>query len=96
MQPENRARNFLIMLKKSAADALKTSSKRVIQKTAEANGGLIGNKIVDAVAKSYNDRITKVSKIHNRIIQKLQMSKIKKYLKKDTYLQKKENKLLMN
>ena len=30
---------------KSATDALKTSSKRSINKTAEANGDLIGNKI---------------------------------------------------
>ena len=29
--------------KRSAADALKTTSKRVIQKTAETNGDLIGN-----------------------------------------------------
>ena len=42
------------MLKKSATDALKTSPKRVIQKTAEATGDLIDNKIAD--------RITKVSK----------------------------------
>ena len=40
--------------KQSATNALKTASKRAIQKTAEATGGLIGNKI--------NDRITKVSK----------------------------------
>ena len=40
--------------KKSAIDALKTSSKRVIRKTAEATGDLIGNEIAD--------RITKVSK----------------------------------
>ena len=48
--------------KKSATDMLKTSSKRVIQETAEATGDLIGNKIADVVAKSYNGRITKVSK----------------------------------
>ena len=40
--------------KKSATDALKTCSKRVIQKAAEVTGDLIGNKIAD--------RITKVSK----------------------------------
>ena len=40
--------------KKSATDALKTSSKRVIQKTEEVTGDLIGNKIAD--------KITKVSK----------------------------------
>ena len=39
---------------KSVTDAIKTSSKRVIQKAAEATGGLIGNKIAN--------RITKVSK----------------------------------
>ena len=48
--------------KKSATDALKTSSKRVTQKRAEATGNLIGNKIDNAVAKSYNGKIAKVSK----------------------------------
>ena len=38
--------------KKSGIDALKTSSKRVIQKTAKATGDLIGNKIVNMLAKS--------------------------------------------
>ena len=33
--------------KKSASDALKTSSKRVVQKTAEATGDSIGNKIAN-------------------------------------------------
>ena len=40
--------------KKSATDALKTSSERVIQKTAEATGDLIYNKIAN--------KITRVSK----------------------------------
>ena len=40
--------------KKSTTDAIKTSSKRSIQKTAEATGDLIGNKIAD--------KITSVSK----------------------------------
>ena len=35
--------------KKSATDALKTSSKRAIQKTAEATGDLIGNKIANKI-----------------------------------------------
>ena len=48
--------------KKSATDALKTASKRVILKTAEATGDLMGNKIADAVDKSYDGKITKVSK----------------------------------
>ena len=40
--------------KKSTADAIKAASKRAIQKTAEATGDLIGNKIAD--------KITSVSK----------------------------------
>ena len=35
--------------KKSATDAFKIASKRVIQKTAEATGDLIGNKIADNI-----------------------------------------------
>ena len=35
--------------KKSTTDAIKTASKRAIQKTAEANGDFIGNKIADKV-----------------------------------------------
>ena len=37
------------MAKKSATDAIKTASKRVIQKTAEATGDLVGNKIADKI-----------------------------------------------
>ena len=40
--------------KKSTIDAIKTAQKRAIQKTAEATGDLIGNKIAD--------KITSVSK----------------------------------
>ena len=42
-------KSFLIVLKKSTADAIKTASKRAIQKTAEAAGGLVGNKIADKI-----------------------------------------------
>ena len=35
--------------KKSTTDAIKTASKRAIQKTAEANGDLIGNKIANKI-----------------------------------------------
>ena len=35
----------------SATDALKTTSKRVIQKTVEATGDLIGNTIADRITK---------------------------------------------
>ena len=40
--------------KKSGTNAIKTASKRAIQKTAEASGDLVGNKIAD--------KITSVSK----------------------------------
>ena len=45
---------LLVHAKQSATDAFKASSKRAIQKTAEATGDFIGNKIAN--------RITKVSK----------------------------------
>ena len=34
---------------KTGIDAAKTASKRVVQKTAEENGDLIGNKIADKI-----------------------------------------------
>ena len=37
--------------KQSATDALETTSKRVIQKSAEATGDLIGNKITNRITK---------------------------------------------
>ena len=74
--------------KKSTADAIKTASKREIQKAAEATGDLTGNKIVD--------KITRVKTIHKTINQKQIMTSWRTYWKKDTYLQKKDNKLLMN
>ena len=48
------SQKFLDTAKKSNMDAIKTASKRAIQKTAEATGDLIGNKI--------SDKITSVSK----------------------------------
>ena len=45
--------------KKSTADAIKTASKRAIQKTTEATDDLIGNKIADEItskAKNSNQR----------------------------------------
>ena len=46
----NMEKNLLIQLKKSATDAIKTTSKRAKQKTAEATGDLVGNKIADKIA----------------------------------------------
>ena len=40
--------------KKSTTNAIKTASKRAIQKTAEASGDLIGNKIADKITSVSN------------------------------------------
>ena len=50
---------LLVHAKQSAIDALETTSKRTIQKTAEATDDLIGNKITNKVIKylpPYNSR----------------------------------------
>ena len=48
--------------KQSATDPTKTSSKKLIQETAEATGDLTGNKIADVVPESQDCKITKVLK----------------------------------
>ena len=79
-----KSQKLLDQVKESATEALKTASKKAIQKTAEASSVLIGNKIAD--------RITKSQKLCNRIIQKqLQMSMIIKYLKKNVSLEERQN-----
>ena len=75
---------MLTPLKKSATDAIKTTSKRAIQKTAEATGDLIGNKIADNITSASK-------KSHNEEVQS-----IMRYRKRDIFLQKKGKKLLMN
>ena len=56
------SRKVLDHAKQSVTNALKTTSKWVIQKAAEATSDLIGNKIADAVVKSHDGRITKASR----------------------------------
>ena len=53
-------RNFLDRAKQSATGSLKSATKRAIQKTAEATGDLIGNKVADK-----NTRISKISPQNN-------------------------------
>ena len=43
------SQKLLDTAKKSTADTVKTASKRAIQKTAEAAGDLIGNKVADKI-----------------------------------------------
>ena len=42
-------KSLLILLKKSATNALKIAGKRAIQKTAKTSGGLVGNFIADNI-----------------------------------------------
>ena len=69
--------------KESTADTIKTTSKRAIQKSAEATGDLIANKIAD--------KITNVSKSPKKFIQ-IRMKQI--YQKRDIYLQKKRQQII--
>ena len=80
-------KNVLIVA--STTDAIKTVSKRAIQKTAEATGDLIGNKIADKISS-----ISKKSDANSEI--EVGRVSSKDVPKKDTHLQKKDNKLFMN
>ena len=64
---------------KTGIDAAKTASKRVVQKTAQVTGGLIGNET--------GDKITSIGKPKEKEKQTKQ--------KKFTFHQKKDNKSLM-
>ena len=46
------SQKLLDCAKKTGADAIKAASKRVIQKTAESTGDLIGNKTADKVTNA--------------------------------------------
>ena len=73
------SQNLLDHAKQSAADSFKITSKRVIQKTTEAIGNLIGNKIADRI-----QRVSKNSQQNNS-----------ETVTKDIYLHKKDKKLLI-
>ena len=56
--------------KKSATDAIKPASKRAIQKTAEATGDLIGNKIaykITSASKKPHDEESSSAEVNNEI-----------------------------
>ena len=75
--------------KKSTTDAIKTPSKRAIQKTAEALGDLVVYKFADKITSVSNKKSTKELRDND------EDAKINTH-KKGTCLQKKDNKLLMN
>ena len=77
---------FLDSAKKSKTDLIKTASKRVIQKAAEATRDLIGTKLLINNKCSY---------INNKYSAESSDDKLE-VPKKDIYVQKKGNKLLVN
>ena len=81
--------------KKSTTDALKISSKRVIQKTLEATGGLIGNETLDKAARSYEGKITKVSKKLQQINSETVRNENDKEIPKNIYMTPEERLLII-
>ena len=71
---------------------MKKASKRAIQKTAEATGDLIDNKIADKITSISNKKSTKELRNNDETEEDVEITTHKK----DTCLQKKDNKLLMN
>ena len=88
------SQKLLDTAKKFTTDAIKTASKRAIKKTAEATGDLIGNKIADEITGIASPKDVSASKKSNKKLPKEDVEII--IHKKDTYLQKKDNKLLIN
>ena len=74
--------------KESATDALKTGSKRVIQKTTEAIGNLIGNKIAN--------RITKVSRSSPQNNSEKVTNEHDKEIPKETYISQEERQKIID
>ena len=76
--------------KKSATDALKTASKRAIQKTAEATGDLVDNKIAD--------KITSISKKAAKKLQddELQSNKANNKTPKERYISSQERQQIID
>ena len=75
---------------KPTTDAIKTASKRAIQKTAEVTGDLIGKKIADKKISVSNKKFA--NELHNIDEEDVGITTYKK----DRHHLKKDNKLLMN
>ena len=63
------SQKLLVSAKKSGVDAIKTASKRTIQKTAKVSGHLIGNKIADKIASASKKscRYPQIDEANNKI-----------------------------
>ena len=87
-------KNFLIVLKRSTTDAIKTASKRAMQKNrsnSEATGDLIGNKIADKITSVFNKKPNNNINKYNNDDDGVELTTHKK----DINLQKKGSKLLI-
>ena len=84
------AQKLLDSAKKSTTDAIKTASKRAIQKTAEATGDLIVNEIAHKITSVSKKKLDK--ELHNNDETDMEII----LHKRDAYPQKAGNKLLMN
>ena len=82
--------------KQSAIDALKTISKRIVQKTAETTGDLIGNKIADAVAKLHNGRIMELSRSSPQNNPEAVTNEHNKEIPKERYISPEERQKIIN
>ena len=85
------SQKFVDTAKKSGTDAIKTASKRAIQKTAEATGDLIGNKIADknTVKPSPED----ITKSHN---EEIQSNEVNNEMPKERYISPKERQKIID
>ena len=71
------SKKLLDRTKQSAAVVLKTSSKRVIQKTARATSDLIGNKIADKITRSSKTSPQNNLKTNEKKLSEKYLSRIK-------------------
>ena len=78
------------MLQKSKTDALKTSSKRVVQETVEPTDDLTGNKIAKAIDELYDSKITKVLKYSQQNNSETVTNEHDKEIPKEKYLSSEE------
>ena len=87
--PKNMSQKLVDTAKKSATDAIRTASKRAIQKTAEATGDLDGNKIADKITtKPSPKNVTSASKkSHN---EEIQSNEVNNEIPKERYISPKE------
>ena len=81
--------------KKSATDAIKTASKRAIQKTAEATGDLVGNKSADKItAKPSLKDVTSASK--KSYNEEMQLNEVNNEIPKERYISLKERQKIID